>query len=117
MKPEWGSKHECPGCGAHFYDMRNPEAACPKCDTPINDEAALMIKKGALAETDAPPPQESKKNDLDDFDIIDMDDTDLDLDDEDDDFIEDTNDLVGNDENDMSEIMEHIDEDTVDQNL
>jgi len=115
MKPEWGSKHECPGCGAHFYDMRNPEAACPKCNTPINDEAVLMIKKGAFDATDVPA-REAKKDDPDDLEDIVIED-DLDLDDEDDDFIEDTSDLVGNDENDMSEIMEHIDEDTVDQNL
>ncbi|WP_417821864.1 FYDLN acid domain-containing protein [Terasakiella sp.] len=116
MKPEWGSKHECPGCGAHFYDMRKPDAACPKCSTPINDKAALMAKKGAVEKAPPPKIKRNDHDDLDDFDDV-NDDDDLALSDDDDDFIEDTDDLVGNDESDMSEIMEHIDEDTIDENI
>ncbi len=32
-KPELGLKHECDECGARFYDLGRPEAACPKCGT------------------------------------------------------------------------------------
>jgi len=114
MKPEWGSKHECPQCGTHFYDMRKPNAACPKCHTPANDKATLLAKTGAVENAPAPKAEPDKHNPLDDFDDLG---DDLDLVEDDDDFIEDTEDLVGNDETDMSEIMEHIDEDTVDANL
>jgi len=114
MKPEWGHKHECSSCGAHFYDMRKPDACCPKCETPVNDEATLLAKT-ALAANDAPPPKDEDDDDLlNDFDDID---DDLTLDDDDDDFLEDADDLVGDDDSDMSEIMEHMDESVVDQNL
>ncbi|SCA56120.1 conserved hypothetical protein [Candidatus Terasakiella magnetica] len=112
MKPEWGTKHECPGCGAHYYDMRNADASCPKCNEPINDEAALMAKKGDVDDT--APPKKEAGNILDEFEDVE---TDLEASEGEDDFIEDTEDLVGSDETDMSEIMEHIDEGVVDQNL
>ncbi len=111
MKPEWGSKHECPECGAHFYDMRNPEAACPKCHAPVAERSALVTQKGN-GESVAKPAR--KKDILDDFDDLD---DDLELEDAEDDFIEDTSELVGSDESDMSEIMEHIDDGVADQNL
>lgn len=109
MKPEWGTKHECPGCGAHFYDMRDPRTCCPKCKTPINDEAALIAKKGGL--DDKPLPV--KHDIIEELDVIKTAD---DIEEGEDDLIEDTDDLVGNDEADMSEIMEHIDEGITDKN-
>ena len=33
-KQEWGVKHQCPGCGAKFYDMGRIPIACPSCDEP-----------------------------------------------------------------------------------
>ncbi|MDV7339935.1 FYDLN acid domain-containing protein [Terasakiella sp. A23] len=113
MKPEWGTKHECPSCGAHFYDMRKPDASCPKCGTPVNDEATLAAK---TAEVDDPPPAAELEADdlLEEFDDVDGD---LSVSEDDDDFMEDADDLVGSDETDMSEIFEHVDEPVVDQNL
>ena len=29
--PELGTKHECAGCGAKFYDLGSAEPICPKC--------------------------------------------------------------------------------------
>ncbi|NVK19190.1 MAG: FYDLN acid domain-containing protein [Methylocystaceae bacterium] len=116
MKPEWGQKHECSSCGAHFYDMRKPEACCPKCQTPVNDEATLLAKTKQAIQ-DVPPPKKEKDDPLDDFDDFDDMDDDMALDDDEDDFIEDADDLVGDDDSDMSEIMEHMDESVVDQNL
>ncbi|NVJ93232.1 MAG: FYDLN acid domain-containing protein [Methylocystaceae bacterium] len=107
MKPEWGTKHQCIGCGASFYDMRKPDACCPKCNTPANDKAALLAK---VSTYEAPPPKKPTPEDiLEDFDDVDVDD-DLELDDDDDDFLEDADDLV-DDDSDMSEIIEHIDSD------
>lgn len=114
MKPEWGQKHECSKCGAHFYDMRKPDAACPKCATPVNDEATLLAK---TREYDTTPPKKASKDVMDDLDDFDDLDDDIDLDDDEDDFLEDADDLGGPDDTDMSEIMEHIDEDVADPNL
>lgn len=111
MKPQWGAKHECAECGAHFYDMRNPQACCPKCQSPINDKAALMAKVAFEYE---PPPKPKSKDILDDLDDFEDDfDTQTDLED----FIEDTEELVGSDETDMSEFIEQIEETRTDQNL
>ena len=30
-KPEWGTKRECHGCGARFYDLRRDPVVCPGC--------------------------------------------------------------------------------------
>jgi len=90
--------------------MRKPEASCPKCGEPINDEAALIAKKGGFDDTPPPTP-------VDELDELENIETELELEEGDDDFIENTDDLVGNDESDMSEIMEHIDDGVTDQNL
>ncbi len=34
IKPEWGSKRECPGCGARYYDLSRTPVVCPKCEAP-----------------------------------------------------------------------------------
>lgn len=114
MKPEWGQKHECSKCGAHFYDMRKPDANCPKCGTPVNDEATLLAKTSQYDKKPAKKEPKDIMDDLDDFDDLD---DDIALDDDDDDFLEDADDLGGPDDTDMSEIMEHMEEDATDRNL
>jgi len=32
-KPEWGDKHLCASCGAKFYDMERRPMTCPRCST------------------------------------------------------------------------------------
>ena len=122
-KPEWGRKITCTSCGAKFYDMKREPAVCPSCDAENDPLVAFRPKRGA-----APKPQAEKKAapvpkpkaDNDDLDealpgIEDVDD-DLedDLDDEladdveeDDDLIEDTADL-GEDEDDLDAVREHL---------
>ena len=39
-KPEWGTKRECTGCGARFYDLTRTPIICPKC------EATVVIVSG-----------------------------------------------------------------------
>lgn len=110
MKPEWGHKHICTNCDAHYYDMRKPEPTCPKCGTPAGQH---QLSPMAPSEEDTPPPAAAKPKDpLDDLDL----DLDQPLEGDDDDYIEDTSDL-GDDENDMSEVIEHMDEGVVDSNL
>jgi len=53
-----GSKHICFKCGTKFYDMRKPEAVCPKCgadqkDSPAN-RPAPEPRRGRLAAVPKP---------------------------------------------------------------
>jgi predicted nucleic acid-binding Zn-ribbon protein len=88
-----GNKHVCFKCGTKFYDMRKPEAVCPKCgadqkDSPAN-RPAPEPRRGRLAAVPRPvepaPPEpepeaaEDETEDLDSFD----DDEDVTPDDED----------------------------------
>jgi len=111
MKSQWGIKHKCVNCNAQFYDMRKPEASCPKCETPVNDEAILLAKIRSTDETEKIIPVE-----VDPLDNIETLDNSLTGDETPDDLIEDTEDLVGTDETDMSEVFEHIDDGTQDKN-
>ena len=60
-KAEWGAKHLCI-CGAKFYDLRNPTAACPKCGTVAErgrrDRAATATEEEEKRK--APPGDEAK---------------------------------------------------------
>ncbi|MEE8138755.1 MAG: TIGR02300 family protein [Thermoanaerobaculia bacterium] len=46
---ELGSKHECLGCGAKFYDLGRSEIICPKCGAnqkePDKETAAKQASK------------------------------------------------------------------------
>lgn len=35
---ELGGKHECPNCGAKFYDLGKSDPKCPKCDAGLDGE-------------------------------------------------------------------------------
>ncbi|MCE2483727.1 MAG: TIGR02300 family protein [Alphaproteobacteria bacterium] len=48
-KPEWGTKRECHGCGARFYDLRRDPVVCPGC-------AAVFVVKAPKPK----PPVEKK---------------------------------------------------------
>ncbi|MEQ8665022.1 MAG: TIGR02300 family protein [Rhodospirillales bacterium] len=102
-KPEWGSKHTCPSCGAKFYDLKRNPIICPSCEQEVVVQPVLKSRRSAPAEPKAPAPvKEAPKakpadNDDDDEAIAD-DDDDLvldgdDDDDDDDSLIEDTSDL------------------------
>jgi len=54
-----GAKHVCFKCGTKFYDMRKPEAVCPKCgadqkDSPAN-RPSPEPRRGRLAAVPRPP--------------------------------------------------------------
>lgn len=116
-KPEWGSKRTCGSCGARFYDMRRQPITCPKCGAVYEEEAPARARKLKPTPTDkkakaAPVPDDDAletgaDNTLDDPDLGDTDDT---GDDETGDMIEDASDL-GEDDEDMAEVMDHLDND------
>jgi predicted amidophosphoribosyltransferase len=41
VKPAWGMKRTCQGCGAHFYDLQKDPIICPKCATVYDPDAVI----------------------------------------------------------------------------
>ncbi|WES32195.1 FYDLN acid domain-containing protein [Varunaivibrio sulfuroxidans] len=124
-----GVKHTCSKCDARFFDLNKTPAVCPKCETTVETEKKPRVRRAAK-ETPAPQPSPKKtvkstlpNTDLDDDDNVDIgddDDVDVDIDDDidlddddddDDDLMEDASDLGGDEDDDMSGIIEHIDDD------
>ncbi|NQU62492.1 MAG: TIGR02300 family protein [Rhodospirillales bacterium] len=122
---ELGKKRACQGCGASFYDLNKKPIACPKCDVEFKPEPPARPKRPTAAAVPAPvaeikPTSDPDKtaedtpgDDDDDDDVLAAGDdgvsVDLDDDDKDDDLIEDTSEL-GETDDDMSEVKEHIDD-------
>ncbi|MFQ5783212.1 MAG: TIGR02300 family protein [Alphaproteobacteria bacterium] len=47
MKPEWGSKRLCQNCGARFYDLKRDPIVCPRCDMPYVAPAPAKPRRAA----------------------------------------------------------------------
>ena len=103
-KPEWGTKRECQGCGAHFYDLKRSPIVCPKCDATFVIEVAKpkpQAEKKVEPKKPPPPPtaEEKEKSDDDDTDglVVDGDDDDDD-EAEDESFVVDASELESGDD-------------------
>ena len=46
VKPAWGMKRTCQGCGAHFYDMQKDPIICPKCATVYDPDVVSRTRRG-----------------------------------------------------------------------
>ena len=55
VKPAWGMKRTCQGCGAHFYDMQKDPIICPKCATVYDPDAVSRTRRGRSSSA-APKP-------------------------------------------------------------
>ncbi len=124
--PEWGGKHTCQHCGVKYYDLNRSPIVCPKCSSEFNPDALLRSRrsKPAVAEK-APLPQAvaaapgteedeaeaAEDLETDDLEAVETDDEveDLDEEDEKDKLIEDVSEL-GEDEDDMAEVLVEGDE-------
>ncbi len=127
-------KRLCLSCGAHFYDLGKNPAECPKCGTKIKVDAVARYRRAPAKPADPPPKPEAPKaaeggeempkntadvagDDLAEDLTDNVDDATDDVPpadpNEDDDLIEDASDL-GRDADDMSEVLEHVDEDVTD---
>ena len=126
-KSEWGSKCLCNACGARFYDLKRNPVACPKCGAAHRVEQKPKAKREAapVAEPVATPAEPiSKESDGDtEADVLAEEGVDVLEDGEDvkavqggedhDGLIEDASEL-GEDEDDVSEVLEHVDEGVAD---
>lgn len=129
-KANWGKKRACQSCDARFYDMNRAEPVCPKCGAVYvgvavsggGGKAALFAKEDAKRKAEALGEAAG-----DDLDVELDDDPDEDLDeeddvfedgalDEDDDMIEDSSEL-GEDEDDVAEVMEGVTQDREEEDL
>jgi uncharacterized protein (TIGR02300 family) len=120
-KPEWGNKRMCQSCGTRYYDMRRETPSCPACGTVFVVKTTVRQRRPAVpvakkpaspdialdSEIQAPKANDDNKESA--IEAIDDDDSEgPDSEAKDDSLIEDTSDL-GEDDDDMSEVREHID--------
>src|SRR5579864_918821 len=98
-KPEWGTKRICPSCGARYYDLMRDPIVCPKCSTPFDPEALLRARRARPA-----APIEKVLAPVGGEDL----DAELDTE-EDEELIEDASEL-GEDEDDMAEVIDNVEE-------
>src|SRR6516165_9767662 len=109
-KPEWGSKRICPSCGTRYYDLLREPVICPKCATPFDAEAFLKSRRTRPA-----PPVEKE------LEPVGADEIDAEVEteeeaealeeaeEEDEELLEDASEL-GEDEDDMAEVIENVEE-------
>ena len=98
-KLAWGRKRTCKSCGVIFYDMKKDPAACPDCGSKDTYQPLLKprrITTPSVRVVKAPKVVEEEEDD------------EIDLKDDEDNLISDASDL-GNEEEDVSEVKEHID--------
>ncbi|HVP67282.1 MAG TPA: TIGR02300 family protein [Anaeromyxobacteraceae bacterium] len=62
-----GTKHTCFKCAAKFYDLRKPQAICPKCgadqrDAPVHKPSAAEKRPKPVAPTPAPEAEEAEES-------------------------------------------------------
>jgi len=104
-KPEWGIKRICQSCAAHFYDMRKSPIICPKCGSVFDPEAVLKSRRRAVEKL---APVKAAPEDEIDLSAVEAE-ADIEAAEEDA-VIEDTSEL-GEDSEDVSEVIEGVEED------
>jgi uncharacterized protein (TIGR02300 family) len=114
LNAEWGTKRTCQNCTARFYDMRRTPIICPKCGTTFNPEALLRGRRSKASAVEAEALKAKKSHLVDkgvDFEELDPDDLEAVADEEGEDVgIEDTSEL-GEDDDDMVDVIDNIDQD------
>ena len=116
-KAEWGSKRTCPHCGAKFYDMMKSPIVCPKCAKVIEPDAAPKPRRSPPAQVKAPPPPVvvPAAVEPEELEVAEGDEEAADAEEaEEAEVIEDASDL-GEDEDDVAEVLEHVDENLEDE--
>lgn len=80
-KAEWGTKRQCPSCGAKFYDLNKPHPfICPKCCHSFEADVLLKPRKAKLELKDAAPVARALDGEEADTEEVDVDEEDGDED-------------------------------------
>ena len=118
-KPEWGTKRVCQSCGTRFYDLMRTPCVCPKCQSVVETEVVFKPRRQSAAEARAAKvapaaavlSPELAEAEGEEIEAIESEETEATAEaDEEDALMEDVADL-GEDDDDMAEVMEHLDED------
>ena len=122
-KSEWGKKHSCTSCGALFYDMKKVPAYCPACGEKVDQQPLLKPRRTPATKLATKSVEVSKKlNNADlpgEIEDVDLDNEGVELNDDDDEGLivddDDENLIVDEDmdDDDLPEVAEHIDTDSV----
>lgn len=115
-RPELGIKRTCQHCGARFYDLARDPIVCPKCGHEHTADMFNRMKRTRPVEAVARAPKRgpgeetaAAEEELD----VELDDV---AEDEEDAEFEDASEL-GEDDDDMAEVVENLDEDESDEDL
>ena len=111
-KAELGQKRVCMSCAAKFYDLNKDPIICPKCGTVFDTSAAVKPRRVRAAAEDKPAKKKLPKlAEVADAELPDtgVDDAVVENDEEDEGVIEDASEL-GEDDDDMAEVIENVDE-------
>ena len=74
VKPEWGSKRNCPKCGERFYDLTKDEpVVCIECGNQWYPEPVLKSKQPIPFEEEEKKEVEEVDSDLADEELEDVD--------------------------------------------
>jgi uncharacterized protein (TIGR02300 family) len=119
-KPEWGVKRTCSSCGARFYDMRRDPIICPKCEATVDPLAQLRPQRSKAVAVPVVEEPVAVVEEVDDIKLVEGDDRDdgtdieeVEEESEDEDIIEDASEL-GEDKDDMFEVMDKVNGDEED---
>lgn len=112
-KTELGQKRVCTSCAAKFYDLNKDPIVCPKCGTVFDASAAAKPRRArAVAEEKPVKKKAPKLAEVADAELPDADaDTGVEDDEEEEGVIEDASEL-GEDDDDMAEVIENVDEES-----
>ena len=128
-KPEWGMKRICPTCGTRYYDLLRKPVLCPRCNTPFDPEAFLKSRRARPAapvekelepvgadELDSDIETEEIEAAEDEEEAVPLEEAEEEAavpleeaEEEDEELLEDASEL-GEDEDDMAEVIENVEE-------
>jgi uncharacterized protein (TIGR02300 family) len=54
VKPEWGTKRQCPECSTRFYDLQKDPVTCPHCGAEFEPESLLKARRPRVERRAAP---------------------------------------------------------------
>jgi uncharacterized protein (TIGR02300 family) len=107
-KPNRGLKRTCQSCTARFYDLEKDPIICPKCGVEFDPEAVLKNKRAKPAAAPRPVPVAQPVEPAEELEPIEEEVAET-GDEKEDEVIEDTSEL-GEDDEDVAEVVDNVDE-------